>query len=244
VVKNVAGYGIHRLMCGSRGGLAVIVEASLKLATAPEARAALVYEAPADRIAEPGPWSRFPRLEPALLSVVGREAARALPIPPPRSEAAVVVGLEDDASWVERQIALTIEALGMPTIRLEGDEASALARGLADLEEQDGARLSFTTAQNTPAALAPLLGHSAAARMVFHAPAGRLHLFPETQEARALLELLTESGFSLIGMRGVADLEPLVPPMAAVERLRSRVRAALDPGRRMALGARWERGGM
>src|SRR6185503_9728164 len=36
VVKNVAGYGIHRLLCGSRGGLAVLLEASLKLLPAPE----------------------------------------------------------------------------------------------------------------------------------------------------------------------------------------------------------------
>ena len=38
VVKNVAGYGIHRLLCVSRGGLALIVEASLKLAPRRRAR--------------------------------------------------------------------------------------------------------------------------------------------------------------------------------------------------------------
>jgi len=48
VVKNVAGYGTHRLLCGSRGGLAVMVEASFKLAPAPEARIALV-QVPAAR---------------------------------------------------------------------------------------------------------------------------------------------------------------------------------------------------
>jgi len=43
VVKNVAGYALHRLLCGSRGGLAVLLEASLKLAPAPARRVALVF---------------------------------------------------------------------------------------------------------------------------------------------------------------------------------------------------------
>ena len=44
VVKNVAGYGIHRLMAGSRGTLGVIVEASFKVQPRPEARGSVLFE--------------------------------------------------------------------------------------------------------------------------------------------------------------------------------------------------------
>src|SRR5258705_530742 len=85
VVKNVAGYGIHRLLCGSRGGLALIVEASLKLAPAPERRLALIYEASAEQLLDRARWDRFPRLEPAGFSVIGGTAAPLLPIPEPKA---------------------------------------------------------------------------------------------------------------------------------------------------------------
>src|SRR5262245_59113618 len=63
VVKNVAGYAIHRLLCGSRGGLAIVVEASLKLAPRPERREALIYSATAEQIRDAARWAEFPRLE-------------------------------------------------------------------------------------------------------------------------------------------------------------------------------------
>ena len=105
-------------------------------------------------------------------------------------------------------------------------------------------RLSFTTAHNLPAAIAPLLDRPESARLVFHAPAGRLHLFPPAEEAQGLVTLLAEAGFSLIDARGVTDLDPAMPPLVAVAQLRARIRAALDPRRGLALGERWERGGL
>jgi glycolate oxidase FAD binding subunit len=44
LVKNVTGYDMHRLYCGSRGSLCVIVEASLRLFPRPEEEIALVAE--------------------------------------------------------------------------------------------------------------------------------------------------------------------------------------------------------
>jgi hypothetical protein len=35
-----------------------------------------------------------------------------------------------------------------------------------------------------------------------------------------------------------------MPPLVAVAQLRARIRAALDPRRGLALGERWERGGL
>lgn len=43
VVKNVAGYGLHRLMAGSHGTLGVIVEASFKVRPRPEARGTVLF---------------------------------------------------------------------------------------------------------------------------------------------------------------------------------------------------------
>jgi glycolate oxidase FAD binding subunit len=242
VVKNVAGYALHRLLCGSRGGLAVMIEASLKLVPAPACRAALVFGATAAEIADHDRWAPIPRLEPAVLTVVGRAAAAALGLPPMPGDFTVIVGLEDDAPWLDRQVSATAQALGAAAARLDGETAEALWQKLADLEEQDGPRLSFATAHNTPAGLAPLSGHAAAARLVFHAPAGRLHVFPEARDAQALAGLLAEKEFALIESRGIESLEPPIAPQAAVHQLRSRIRAALDPEHRLALGGRWERG--
>src|SRR5206468_7413807 len=120
-------------------------------------------------------WAAFPRLEPAVLSVLGREAA--VPVPGAATTGAftVILGLEDEARWVAHQAAVATAALGAPSARLEGTDAVRLWQSLADLEDGEGAGLTFATANNTPAALTPLLEGPEAASLVFHAPAGRLH---------------------------------------------------------------------
>jgi glycolate oxidase FAD binding subunit len=249
VVKNVAGYAIHRLLCGSRGGLAVLLEASLKLAPAPASRVALVFGVGGRALGDAVRWAALPRLEPALLTVVGQALARTLPIASPTDPFTVIVGLEDDEPRVAQQIAALERLLGEPDARLEDDSAAALWQALADLEDRDGARLTFTSAANAPGALAPLLERpDGAARSLFHAMAGRLHVFPGATAARDLLEPLAGAGFTLIESvtgdgdpAGVAALEPLIAPQAAVLDLRARIGAALDPARVMAFGARWQR---
>jgi glycolate oxidase FAD binding subunit len=241
VVKNVAGYGSHRLMCGSRGGLVVMVEASIKLAPMPAARVALCYRAEPADLADVARWAAFPRLEPALVSVVeaslaaGSVAATSAPF-------TVVIGLEDDRPRVTELERAVTATLGAPATRIEGDEAVALWQSLADLEETAGPRLSFTTAANTPAALAPLLAGAAARRLVFHAPAGRLHLFPAPADAQAVVEATTSAGFTLIGARGLAMVRPALAEQSGLLALRARIRAALDPSATLALGGSWAAG--
>jgi FAD/FMN-containing dehydrogenase len=150
VVKNVAGYATHRLLCGSRGGLAVIVEASLKLAPAPEARVALCFDADAATLADRGRWSWLPRLEPSFATVVGAPLTASFPAMAGASGHAVIVGLEDDVPRVAEQEAAVTHALGPPRARLAGDEVVVLAQWLADLEESDGPRLSFTSTGTRP----------------------------------------------------------------------------------------------
>ncbi len=250
VVKNVAGYAVHRLLCGSRGGLAVLLEASLKLAPAPARRVALVFGVGERALRDADRWAALPGLEPALLTVVGRALAGALPVASPTDPFTVIVGLEDDELRVAQQVAEVERRLGEPDARLEDDSAAALWQTLTDLEDLDGARLGFTGAGNTPAALAALLERPAvAAASLFHAAAGRLHVYPGRGEAPGLLGPLAEAGFSLIDAvpgdgdpAGVAALEPPVAPQAALLALRSRIRAALDPAGVMASGPRWEHG--
>jgi glycolate oxidase FAD binding subunit len=243
VVKNVAGFGIHRLLCGSHGGLAVILEASLKLLPAPERRLALIYAADPSRIADRGRWAAFPRLEPAALTVLGERAAAALPsaarVAAPFT---VIAGFEDDASWVAQQEAATHAALGEPAVRLEADAAVELWQALADAEDRAGPRLTFTSPHHTPDALGPLAARTGAEALVFHAPAGRLHWFGAEDDVRDLLNECAGAGYTLIAARGIAGLEPQVAPQVAVLALRERIREALDPGRVLALGSVWQRG--
>jgi len=243
VVKNVAGYALHRMLCGSRGGLAILIEASLKLSPRPERRAALVYSATADQLGDRARWAEFPRLEPAVLTVLGGEAAR-LPLPGLKdARFAVALGFEDDAAWVEKLVARATGRLGAPAAECGGAEAESLWQTLADRGEPAVPRLTFASAHNTPAALAPVLDSAAGKGFVFHAPAGRLHLFLAGGEAQATVERLATHGFTLVAARGAGDLAPVLPPQQAVLALRARIRAELDPGRRFALGERWERGG-
>jgi glycolate oxidase FAD binding subunit len=227
VVKNVAGYAVHRLACGSRGALLAIVEASFKVATAPDERRALFYDADHRGLADAARWSFLPRLEPALVTVMPR-----------RDDApfTVVIGLEDDAAWVEEQAARVVARLGRPDGVLVSNQAVPFWQTLANLEAREELRLTFTTADNTPAALAPVL-EAGATDLVFHAAAGRLHVFGARSDARAFVTRLAAAGFSLIDAAG-HDL-PGADAGVAIPGLRAKVRDALDPGRVFAFGDRW-----
>ncbi len=242
VVKNVAGYGLHRILCGSRGGLAVILEASLKLVPAPAARAALIYGCDASALRDRARFSAYLRLEPAAACVLSADLARAAGLDPHRATHVSVVGLEDDAPWIAEQEREVRRTLGAPLARLEGAEVAALWPRLADVEETPGPRLEFTTADESPTAISPLLARVTQSRYVYRAAAGRLIVWPPESEAAAIVELLAETGFTLIDARGVALPEPAAPPQVAVRALRERLREAIDPAGRFAYGERWVEG--
>ena len=235
VVKNVAGYGIHRLLCGSRGGLAVLLEVSLKLATAPAARLALAWGADSRGLADAARWAAFPRLEPAVFTVVGSEHAPRLPTALRAAGGYVVVlGFEDEPARVVELEALAVRALGPPQGRLEAGDAAAAWPALADLESEMPPGSARVTAHPTPAALAPLLDAEHARALVFHAAGGRLLLAPGLGADPA------EHGFPPIG--GTEPKSDGVPQQALLA-LRARVRSALDPSGVLAFGERWARAG-
>ncbi len=236
VVKNVAGYAIHRLLCGSRGGLAIIVEASLKLMPKPETRRLLVFGTSAAKVFDPARWATFPRMEPAALSIIGRDVARTLHIATPTPHDFVVVaGFEDEANLLAQQEAAAKNVLGEPEAIIEGDDAFEMWDALADLEEHPAPRVSFVTALHSPAALAPLAGTPHAEALVFHALAGKLHVRTDPAAAPALEETLAGAGFQVTDRRGVPMPEPTVATLA-VREMRVTLRDALDPGKRFALG--------
>ena len=108
-------------------------------------------------------------------------------------------------------------------------------------EIMPGARLTFTTAANTPEAIAFLAGRPAAERLVFHATCGRLHLWPAADEAASLAKDLAGRGFMLLEARGLTL--PSSDRQTPVTVLRRAIRQALDPTESFALGPNWVRSG-
>src|SRR4029077_5246940 len=99
-------------------------------------------------------------------------------------------------------------ALGSPWQEIEGRDVAALWQKLADLEERDGARLTFPPAFTTPAALPALESETC----VFHALAGRLHLFSRNDAPRHL----AAAGFIPIDARGAERPDTGVPPQVSI----------------------------
>jgi FAD/FMN-containing dehydrogenase len=233
----VAGHAVHRLLVGSRGGLGVLLEASLKLLPGPPARRALVAGLAAGALADPARWAGFARREPAVLTVLGRSLAGAHAAQAGAAPFALIVGFEDDPAWVEDCAVFARARLS--DVRAEARDADVppLWRALADAAGRPGPRLTFASAHNTPAALAPLLGRPVGERLLFHAPSGRLVLWPLPAEAADLVRELAALGFALVDARGAdVDLPASTPSVRA---LRERLSAALDPAGTMAFGPRW-----
>ena len=237
VVKNVAGHAVHRLLVGSRGALGVLLEASLKLLPQPPARIALLWGADAGNLANSERWRDWPRREPAVLTVLGRAVAALNPVLASDAPYAVIAGFEDDSSWVEACATFARDSLGSPRVKLQDASVPVLWQQLADTEEMPGIRLTFTTAANTPDAIAFLHGRPIAERLVFHAACGRLHLWPSAEEATALVGELAGRGFALVEERGITTSATRVD--SAVGQLRTRLRAALDPVGIFATGRNW-----
>lgn len=238
VVKNVAGHAVHRMLVGSRGALGVLLEASLKLLPQPPARVAMLWGADAGNLANTERWRDWPRREPAALTVIGRAVAALNPVLASEAPYAVVAGFENDAAWVEDCATFARDSLGVPRVKVQDASVLPLWQQLADAEEMPGVRLTFTTAANTPDAIACLHGRPVAERLLFHAACGRLHLWPAMDEAAALVAELAGRGFALVEARGLPPTGVAMSP--AITQLRKRLRTALDPMNVFALGGRWE----
>lgn len=241
VVKNVAGLAVHRLLTGSRGGLGVLLEASLKLNPKPPARVALVHGADAARLADTACWAGFARREPAALTVLGRGLAHAHAALATGAPFSVTTVFEGDRAWVDACAAFARDRLGEPAATLRDGDVPSLVHALADAADVPGTALVCASAHNAPALLPPgLCTTDVADRMIFHAPAGRLQVHPEAGTAAATATLLEAAGFAVIEARG--EDAGLTAPPAPLRALRENIAKALDPGGTMALGPRWRSG--
>ena len=107
VVKNVAGYDLSRLVCGSRGRLALVVRASLRLHPLPKARRTLVVETddPAGVVSSLGRMQVEPSaldvLHPGRVAVLFEGSPRAVDAQIDRVQALLGGAAGDDEVWAE-----------------------------------------------------------------------------------------------------------------------------------------------
>lgn len=107
VVKNVAGYDLSRLVCGSRGRLALIARASFRLHPLPRAHTSLVIETddPASVVLALGDSQLEPSaldvLHPGRVAVLFEGSSRAVDAQVARAQALVGGQVAGDEIWAE-----------------------------------------------------------------------------------------------------------------------------------------------
>ena len=206
VVKNVAGYDLHRLHAGALGAFGVIVEAAFKLVPLPEATATIACRC--RHLAQAAAFARTLRDTPLAargLALVGARAAAEAGLP---AAPHVLVGLAGAAAALERsrrEVRLCCRSAHVPQAEEHGDDESwGRLRALAAGGEAGGA-------EGTPVVLR-----------------GSLPL----SELAAVLEEAEEAGFAAWAHIAAGSLLAAAPPSgeaADAERvaaLRARCEAA------------------
>ncbi|MCG3126181.1 MAG: hypothetical protein CHACPFDD_01011 [Phycisphaerae bacterium] len=229
VVKNVAGYDLCKLFCGSWGWLGVIVEATLRLHAAPQHSAALrigVRDASdAERVARcvlEGPFL------PASMDLLLPAGAS------PEAPASVLLGFEGRRETVETQITACREQLAGEY--LPGDDALRQRQAISDLLVDGDATIRFSAARADAAELAFQLARQCpAARVAASLASGAINAAVRVTDARPVRELTlrwAQSGVSwlLPTSRSVRIIDlPMFGPPRSDWPLMRRVKQALDP---------------
>ena len=177
VVKNVAGYDLPKLYCGSLGTLGLIAEASFKVIPLPEASATALLPLPADFNTEDVLDTLLGSdLTPTFLFLLNPEAARAI-VPESEPVQYVIVGFDGNPEAVDWQVkTLGADALDSTTalevrsrLRDFGLDAAPMTASFHILSSQVGAfsrmvewtarRAGFTASVASDAALGLMTAH-------------------------------------------------------------------------------------
>lgn len=245
VVKNVAGYDLGKLYCGALGTLGVIVEASFKVRTLPQARAAARITCPNPETAQ----ELVERILTAPLEPLFLELAACVPA----TGCVLVVGFGGAREDVADQ-AVTLRSLAQGAGSLEelaDAETVALMAELRDSRAGSGELLRLKASlpiTGTAAFIGALeeegTGRGLAMAVQAHAGNGIIHVRVERPEeplvrgsARAIVERLRAAAAGLGGTLVVEHADPSIKPGldlwgGGIEglALMKRIKQALDPG--------------
>jgi glycolate oxidase FAD binding subunit len=244
VVKNVAGYDLTRLMVGSLGTLAVVVQAFVRVAPLPRHSATvwlLLDDASAARAA--GRAWQDDGLEPVALEYLDARAAEATGL---GSMAGLLAAFEDEPAAVEAQVAAARALAGASAMSTLAAEAALPL--WARLHRRPGAAALLVRVSAPPADLPAALqaveaARGAAGRAPLATRAGVLvgsgHLWGEAGDVEADAAFVAAARAEAEGRGGALVLERAPLPLraragvfgrppAAVERMKG-VKAALDP---------------
>ncbi len=207
VMKNVAGFDVSRLLCGSLGILGPIVEVSLKVLPLPRARQTLRFELSLDETLE-----RFSRWR-----------SQPLPI----HAGAWVAG----SAWVrlcgaDSAVNAACERLGGE--RIEAAEARAWWRSVRDQTHpyfRDAATLwRLSVAPTTPASALP----GADATQAFIEWSGALRWYAQALDAHTVRAAAQAAGGTALHWRGAAPGQRFHPLSKDVRRVHERLKEQFD----------------
>jgi glycolate oxidase FAD binding subunit len=217
VVKNAAGFDLPKLMVGSIGRLAVIVQLSFKVFPRPRATTTLMFEL-GDTTAA---------VAAAAALAAGPRELDALDVLPGGRLLARIGG---DPEALGARAARLAGAVGAPADELEGDAERALWREAAEFDWVAGTLVRVAlTARDAAALEAAVAGHGGAVRFALAANVAWID-WPPGAPAEALDDILRELGLTGVVLRGVADRPLLGTPVGGA--FGARLREALDPHHR------------
>jgi len=230
VVKNVTGYDVSKLMCGSWGQLAILTEITLKVLPRPRASLTLIARGLDDE-------SAYRSMTLALRSQADVAAAAYLPAGLWEQESFVALRLEGFGPSVEARAMLLQELGDVRLERMAGDEATALwlrVRTAELLRVVDGAAVWRICVPATQGAQVcrTIRGVEGSA---FADWGGALiwASVPQTVGAQRIRDVAERAGGHATLIDGPRDYRSnapaLHPESSAVSALAKRVKAAFDP---------------
>jgi glycolate dehydrogenase FAD-binding subunit len=240
VVKNVAGYDLAKLFCGSLGTLGMIAEATFRLHPRPAAAAAVTLQA--ERLEQVGAAVG------SLLRSTLEPSAIELTWPGGNLPGRLTVLFEGIQPGVDAQAATAAELLGRvgdaAVLGPGGTDAALSQLGVLQFEKADVAVKVACPPAELPAAMADLAGpHGGAGPISAHAGTGVLWAASGGGDVPMLVNAITRirerlaaRGGTLVVVKAPAELKRAVdvwgPPGDALGLMR-RVKERFDPGRRM-----------